>query len=117
MGKRILIGAAIVFGGLLIAFGIADEIFDLSPPPTTKSNPGVISGAWVGCLTKAAHDEFGLASINKDYRQIEALKRRSCFSIDGREFSVVDQGFAVSKIRVFVGNESMVLWVPSEALR
>lgn len=76
-----------------------------------------IRGAYVGCITKDALDEFVGAAVNKDNRQMNALLGTKCFPIEGREFSVVKRGFVKSQIRVYVGSDSVLLWVPSEAAR
>ncbi|MEZ5986559.1 MAG: hypothetical protein R3B94_11475 [Hyphomonas sp.] len=81
------------------------------------ASAGVIRGAYVGCLTKQALDEFIGAAVKKDERQMSALLNRQCFAIEGREFSVVKTGFVKSQIRVYAGSDSVLLWVPTEATR
>ncbi len=76
-----------------------------------------IKGAYVGCLTKESLDEFIGAAVNKDQRQMQSLLNRQCFSIEGREYSVVKAGFVKSQIRVYAGDGSVLLWVPAEAAR
>lgn len=76
-----------------------------------------ISGAYVGCVTKDALDEFITAAVNEDYRQIQALSGSVCVPIEGREFSVVDAGWAKSQIRVYVDGGSLLLWTVSEATK
>tara|TARA_R110002051_G_scaffold21191_3_gene56562 strand:+ start:5713 stop:6012 length:300 start_codon:yes stop_codon:yes gene_type:complete len=81
------------------------------------ASAGIIRGAYVGCLTKQALDEFIGAAVKKDERHMAALMNRQCFAIEGREFSVVKAGFIKSQIRVYAGGDSVLLWVPSEAAR
>lgn len=76
-----------------------------------------ISGAYVGCLTETALDEFTNAAVNEDYRQMQALTGTVCASIEGREFSVVDRGWMTSQIRVYVDGSSVLLWTVSEAIK
>lgn len=35
----------------------------------------------------------------------------------GLEVSVLDRGFTVSKIRVYVGGDAVELWTPNEAVK
>ncbi|MEO1951874.1 hypothetical protein, partial [Thioclava sp.] len=71
----------------------------------------------VGCLTKDALDEFVQAASSSDMRQMNALLQGVCAPIGGYEFSIVDRGMLKSKIRVYVGDKSVVLWTVSEAIR
>ena len=48
---------------------------------------------------------------------MQALLNKQCFFIEGREYSVVKPGFVKSQIRVYAGDGSALLWVPSEAAR
>lgn len=76
-----------------------------------------IRGSYVGCTTENALDEFTMAAVNRDRRQMEALIGVSCLPINGLEYSVVDRGFITSEIRVYVGSDSIRVFTPSEALR
>lgn len=76
-----------------------------------------ISGAYVGCMTKAALDEFTTAAVNNDLRQIRALTDTFCISIENMEYSIVSRGFMTSQIRAYGNGNSALLWTPSEALR
>ncbi len=84
---------------------------------TSSASAATIKGAHVGCLTKNALDEFVTAATNKDYKQMNALLGRTCVSIEGREYSIVKRGFVKSRVRVYVGENSVLLWVVSEAVR
>ncbi|WP_428541933.1 hypothetical protein [Profundibacter sp.] len=79
--------------------------------------PRRITGAYVGCMTKAALDEFVTAASNNDLRQIQALTSTTCTSIEGLEYSIVDRGWMTSQIRVYGNGTSAVLWTVSEALK
>ena len=76
-----------------------------------------IKGAFVGCLTKGALDEFVTAATRQDHRQMKALIGATCLPIEGLEYSLVDRGFVKSQIRVYVGQRSALLWTVSEAVR
>jgi len=76
-----------------------------------------IGQGYVGCLTEAALDEFISAAVNEDKRQMQALLGSVCVPIGGLEYSMVDQGFMVSQIRVYVGSDSVLLYTVAEAAR
>ncbi len=77
----------------------------------------VVKGKYIGCISESYLDEMTQAMIRKDMNQAMALMNKVCFFIQGKQFSIVDQGFLKSKIRVYAGGSSAVLWVPSEAAR
>ena len=70
---------------------------------------------YVGCLTEESLDEFFDASMNKDYKQMDALLGLSCARLQGLRFSIIDRGFMTSKIRIYYNDTSFVFYVPSEA--
>ena len=79
-----------------------------------------IIGDHVGCLTAEAYDEFATAALHDDLKQAQALfdpPHRVCVSIAGREFSIIEPGLLTTKIRVYVGDASIVLWTAPEATR
>ena len=78
---------------------------------------GTIKGTYFGCLTDDLLDEFTGAANKKDYRQLRALLGSGCYVIEGLRFSTVDVGFLTSQIRVYAGDSSMILHVPTEAVR
>ena len=82
---------------------------------STTARAGKVVGAYVGCITDAALDEFIQAASRKDYRQGEALINKTCFRIEGLECSIVKMGFVRSTIRVYVGKESFVRIALEEA--
>ena len=87
-------------------------------PVLAWARSGTIKSDYVGCLSENALDEFIGAAVEKDYRQMQVLvEARLCFSLKGREYSTVDVGFVTSKIRVYAGGGSVVLYVPTEAIR
>ena len=81
------------------------------------ANAKTITKDYVGCLSKQSLNEFTTAATKKDYKHMSALLNKTCFQIKGREFSVVKAGIIKSHIRVYVGNSSVLLWVPAEAAR
>ena len=87
-------------------------------PVLAWARSGTIKGDYVGCLSENALDEFIGAAVEKDYRQMQVLmEARLCFNLKGREYSTVDVGFVTSEIRVYAGGGSVVLYVPTEAIR
>lgn len=86
-------------------------------PPLAWAQSGSITRDYVGCLTAGALSEFVSASNAKDYRQMQELLSGLCFNLKGREYSTVDVGFMTSTIRVYTSGGSIVLHVPSEAIR
>ncbi|MFN3722859.1 MAG: hypothetical protein ACK4VZ_07445 [Paracoccaceae bacterium] len=75
------------------------------------------SGGYVGCITKDALDEFITAAVNYDERHMRSLIGTVCAAIGGMEYSMVDRGFVTSKVRVYVGDSSVVLYTVAEAAR
>lgn len=85
---------------------------------TTAKPPNIIKGDYIGCLTEDALKEVVSAAVKKDLRQIQALlDARLCINMNGLRFSVVDLGFIRTKIRVYTGDGSLVLWTVTEATR
>jgi hypothetical protein len=73
---------------------------------------------YAGCVTKASLSELLTAANANDLRQIDALMDANiCFPIGGREFSVIEQGLVTSKVRVYAGSSSAVLYLPTEGTR
>lgn len=77
-----------------------------------------IQGAWVGCVSEKSLDHFITSATNKDNRLMQSLLGTECVPIQGLEYSMLDQGFVTSEIRVYVPNSgSLDLFVPAEAAR
>lgn len=76
----------------------------------------VIKGAYVGCVTEAALDEFLTAANRKDMRHINSLLGSVCVTLEGREYSLVRAGFLTASIRVYAGSGSVVLYTVRKAL-
>ncbi len=86
-------------------------------PAFAGAQSGTITGDYVGCVTSGALTEFVQASNAQDHRQMQALLDGQCFYLRGRTYSSVDRGFMTSTIRVYTSSGSLVLHVPSEAVR
>lgn len=100
MLKRLIVNATLVSAGLISTAGAQ-----------------TIQGAYVGCVSEAALDEFIDAAVANDTRQIQALTGSVCISIEGLQFSVVDRGWSKSQVRVYGNGQSALLWTVSEAIR
>jgi hypothetical protein len=84
----------------------------------TVANADRIKPNFAGCGSEQALDEMMTASSTNDLRQINALLDNGfCFPIGGLEFSMVDQGFITSQVRVYAGETSALLYVPTAATR
>jgi hypothetical protein len=84
---------------------------------TTAMANRIKGDAYVGCITEEALDEFMTAAMNNDLRQIETLIGVTCAQISGLEYSMIDRGILRSKVRVYFGNDSVVLYTVAEAAR
>ena len=74
-------------------------------------------GNYIGCTSEKALDQLFAAMSNNDSRLQSSLMGSECVPVGGREFSVIDRGFVVTEVRVYVGENSIDLFVPSEAVR
>lgn len=82
---------------------------------TTALADRINGGGYVGCITEAALDEFISAAVNNDERHMNALLGVTCVGISGLEYSMVNAGFMTSEVRVYAGDNSMVLYTVAEA--
>ncbi|MDO8840670.1 MAG: hypothetical protein Q7V31_17300 [Parvibaculum sp.] len=78
-----------------------------------------VRGSHFGCLTEASLTEIRDAARREDMRQVDALLSGfHCVVLSpGQEFSVVDRGRRMSKIRVYGVGGSVLLYVGPELLR
>jgi ABC-type thiamin/hydroxymethylpyrimidine transport system permease subunit len=84
---------------------------------TGQAQAKTVNSGYVGCITGDDLSEFVSAAVNNDNRHMDSLLGNVCFAIGGLDFSMVDQGFMTSEIKVYVGNDSFNLFVPAEAAR
>lgn len=78
---------------------------------------GVVQDHYIGCLTKDDLDQVLRSLSRNDERLYDSLMGTVCAVVKGRAFSILDRGFATSKIRVYLGDNHVDLWVPTEATR
>ena len=78
---------------------------------------GTVKDGSIACLSEESLDEAMTAVFNNDQRQFEALMGVWCVVVGGREYSMSDSGFLTSKIRVYVGDKSVVLYAKTSSLR
>ena len=76
---------------------------------------GVISGAYIGCLTDEYLSQLMSAISTSDMRLRDSLMGSACVVVKGYEYSMLDRGVLRSKIRVYVGDDYVDLIVPAEA--
>ncbi|MGF7178191.1 hypothetical protein [Azospirillum doebereinerae] len=81
----------------------------------SHAQTGTVRGNYVGCITEEALDQATQAAVKKDERLFNSLMGKQCIPISGQQFSILDRGFIRSKIRVYVGNNHIDLYTPSEA--
>ena len=77
------------------------------------------NGGYTGCVSEAYYDQMMQAVVRKDNRGFKFLiENNRCFTLPaGLSFSMLDRGFTQSHIRIYVGDQSIELYVPSEMIR
>ena len=74
-----------------------------------------LKGSYPACLTEELLDEFTSAVVNKDERQFNYLLKNGCIiAKSGVPISILDRGWTISKVRVYVGDTSIILWTYNE---
>lgn len=94
-------------------------VLALAAIPLLASGKSLNSG-YVGCISKEALDEFTQAAVRKDERGMKYLIGKKCLftaQLTSADMSILDRGFVTSKVRVYMGNDALELFVPSEAVR
>jgi hypothetical protein len=77
-----------------------------------------VRDAHVGCVTEAGYREWTQAALSNDMRQGQALKDSGeCFSIQGMEYSIAENGFLRVRLRIYFGTSSILLYTAAEATR
>jgi len=76
---------------------------------------GTLNGGYGVCLSESIYDEWvSTDNTGRNY----LLKSNKCFVLNkGVKYSVIDRGWLSSKIRVYVGDTSAVVWTPNENLK
>ncbi len=68
-------------------------------------------GGYVGCISENLYDQFNDASVKKDMNAVNYLLKHGCMGTKaGLKISVLDKSWETAKIRVYVGNNSIILW-------
>lgn len=85
----------------------------------TAVNAESLKDGYVGCLTEDYLDEFTQALVKKDERGMNYLMAKQVCVPTSSKFpiSVTDFGFMTTKYRVYVGNDAVELYSPSEAIQ
>ena len=86
--------------------------------PVLAEDKMLVSG-YPGCITEELLSQFMAASVSYDERGMAYLEKLGCFrSVRSLPYALVDFGFAVSEIRVYLDDgEAVQLFVPTEATR
>lgn len=77
-------------------------------------------GGYVGCESEDYLDEFINAAVKSDQKAMEfLLTNYKCVGLSSKfgQITVLDQGFTVSKIRVYAGATGIELWTVNEAIQ
>ena len=82
----------------------------------TPAQAGTVPDGMIGCLTRDALREIIDAANARDERHFGALLNRVCWVIGGHDFALVETTFTSARIRVFVGDDSILLWTIREAV-
>lgn len=83
-----------------------------------KAKLNTLKGGYGACISEELFDQFVTLSVQKDEKGINYLLKNGCFiTREGVDFSLLDRSFTgVSKIRVYAGNETIILWTYNENL-
>ena len=84
---------------------------------SAAAQSGVITEPYIGCLTEQSLDQLFSAINSNDARLRDSLMGVVCVPIQGYPFSMLDSGFLVSQIRIYVNDTHIDLFVPAEAAR
>ncbi|MGV3550162.1 hypothetical protein [Rhizobium sp.] len=101
----------------LAAMAVAGLV-TMNGEPVHADNKMLVPG-YPGCITEDLLSQFTNASVTNDERGMSHLETQGCFrSVKSLPYSMVDYGFAVSEIRVYLDDgEAVRLFVPTEATR
>jgi hypothetical protein len=92
-------------------------VFALTSAQTASAK---LAGNYVGCVSEESFSELNTAIVKQDERLLKSLTliEKKCILVDGLEYSVLSQGFIKSKAKFYLEDgTSVVLWVPSEAIK
>ncbi|OOZ41631.1 hypothetical protein BOW53_02830 [Solemya pervernicosa gill symbiont] len=99
-----MINKKTVFVSLLIASGTASA--------------EQLKGGYPGCISEDLFDQMVSALVKKDDRAVGYLLKNGCvMAKSGLPITVLDRGWGTSKVRVYIGDQSVVLWTNSENIQ
>ncbi len=122
-GKAILYSLAILYGVTFIMWSTKSGYYaeDHSSQKqdnytnTKKEDRNTLKGGYFACTTDELFDEITMASVKKDKLAIGHLLSRGCvLTKEGVRFSIIDFGFATTKIRAYDGTDSIILYTNTE---
>lgn len=101
-----LISLFVVLGGLLLA------------SPAHSDSAKVFQEQYAtGCLTKESHEKLLDATTNKNRSLYFSLVGRVCFIVGGQEYSVIERGAKVSKVKVKIDGKPVELYISSSNIK
>jgi len=94
---------------------IVKEVVKVEKPIVKKNT---LKGGYGACVSADLFDQFTTVAVNNDQNGINYLLKNGCFiTTKGIEFSLLDRSFTgTAKIRVYKGNETIILWTNNENL-
>jgi len=90
----------------------------VSASAVSVANAESLNDGYVGCLSDEYLDQFIQAQVKGDKQGMDYLfKQQVCVPTSSNfKISVLDRGFVTTKYRVYVGDDAVVLYSPSEAI-
>lgn len=81
----------------------------------TIVNADTLKGGWPACQTKDLFDEWVTVDVAKDQRGRDHLMNNGCMITGaGLPVTVLEDRWGRAKVRVYVGDDSLVIWTYSE---
>ncbi len=96
-------------------FGLAMLVSTLASGAAAQS--GVLAKDFEGCVTERHLDQLYEAYMAVDQRLVDSLMGVYCIRVDGLPVSMLDSGFMVSEVRVYLTGATIDLFVPASAAR
>lgn len=83
------------------------------------TNPVLKDGGYVGCVSEEYLDQYVRTSTTNDRKGFQYLVDNNlCVGVSSKlSFSILDVGLLTSKIRVYVEQDAVELWIPTEAIQ
>jgi hypothetical protein len=79
-----------------------------------------LAGGYPVCVSKELHEQFMTAYMAENKREYQHLLKNGCFLLpEGMKITILEQSLltAIAKVRVFAGNETLVMWTHVKNIR